>query len=62
MDWHAFLLAIGLLLVFEGIMPFVNPSGLRKVLQQVNELSDTHLRYLGLGSMIAGLLLLMLVR
>ena len=54
--------AVALLLVFEGIMPFLNPSGLKKALARLTEVGDRELRIAGLGSMLVGVLILFLVR
>jgi uncharacterized protein len=56
------LTAIALLLVLEGILPFVNPQGLRRTLLQVAQLDDRTLRVAGLVAMLLGLGLLYLVR
>lgn len=56
------LAAIALLLVIEGVIPFLNPSGIRKVLLSVSQLSDGVLRFAGLTSMILGCLLLYAIR
>ncbi len=58
MRWHDLGAALALLLVVEGILPFLNPAALRRMLAAVSELSDAQLRFAGLSSMLAGLLLL----
>jgi uncharacterized protein YjeT (DUF2065 family) len=60
--WQDVLAAVGLMLVFEGIMPFLNPQGVKETLLQILQLEERILRLLGLGSMLMGLLLLYLVR
>lgn len=50
--------AVALLLVLEGIMPFLSPVTLRRALLAVLEMDDRALRVSGLASMIAGVLLL----
>ncbi len=52
--------AVALLLVLEGVMPFLSPSSVRRLLERVNELGDRSLRVAGLASMLAGVLLLYL--
>lgn len=59
--WHDLLVAVALLLVIEGIMPFLNPSGVRKALLLVSQMNDNMLRFGGLTSMVLGVLLLYLV-
>lgn len=62
LDWSDLFTAIALLLVFEGIMPFVHPRGVRETLDRIRDMSDGSLRMAGLISMIAGAILLALVR
>jgi uncharacterized protein YjeT (DUF2065 family) len=62
MLWQDLLAAVALLLVLEGLTPFLNPAGLRRTLQMVSELSDRTLRAIGFGSMMCGALLLYFVR
>ena len=58
--WGGLLDAVALLLVLEGIMPFLSPSSVRRMLARVNEFSDNALRVAGLASMVAGVVLLYL--
>lgn len=60
--WTDLLAAIALMLVFEGMLPFLAPQGMRRAWQSLIEMNDQALRVVGLGSMILGLLLLYLVR
>jgi uncharacterized protein len=53
--------ALALMLVFEGLLPFFNPDLWRRVFERVIRLSDGQLRFLGLTSMLAGLLMLYLI-
>jgi uncharacterized protein YjeT (DUF2065 family) len=62
MDWTDLLSALALVLVIEGLMPFVNPAGTRRTLAIISQLGDRPLRTIGLISMAAGLLLLYVVR
>ncbi len=50
--------ALALMLVFEGLLPFFSPSAWRRMFERATLLSDGQLRFIGLGSMLAGLLLL----
>jgi len=54
--------ALALLLVVEGLMPFFNPRAWRQMFERAVQLSDGQLRFVGLASMVCGLLLLLLVR
>ena len=60
--WQDLWVALALVLVIEGILPFVNPGGFRKMLRMVSEMDDKSLRNSGLFTMLAGLVLLCLVR
>lgn len=60
--WSDLLTALSLVLVIEGIMPFVNPEGLRRMFAMAIQLDNTTLRFIGLSSMCLGLVLLYLVR
>ena len=50
-----------LMLVIEGILPFTAPRFWREAFRRFIELSDGQIRFAGLASMVAGLLLLFLV-
>lgn len=50
--------AFGLMLVLEGILPFLAPKAWRQTFQRMVEMRDGQLRFIGLASMIGGLLLL----
>lgn len=54
--------AFCLVLVIEGVMPFLSPATLRRSAAITSQLPDRVLRLAGLGSMVTGLLLLQLVR
>jgi len=50
--------AVALLLVIEGIMPFLSPGKWRETMMQVAQLPDSTLRGFGLGIMLLGVILL----
>lgn len=54
--------ALALLLVLEGVLPFLVPGVWRDAFRKLTELSDGQLRFMGLTSMLAGLILLALAR
>lgn len=56
--WHDLLVAIALVLVIEGILPFLNPAALRRTLVHIARMSDGTLRFAGLTCMLVGVLLL----
>lgn len=56
------LAALALFFVFEGIVPFLNPGGMKRALGKLLNIGDRELRIAGLGSMLVGVMLLFLVR
>jgi uncharacterized protein YjeT (DUF2065 family) len=62
MYWTEILTACALVLVLEGILPFVGPGRYKQLVAQIVRLSDNQLRAAGLTAMTAGLVLLFLVR
>lgn len=52
-------LALGLVLVFEGLMPFASPAAWRRMFQQVLQLEDGQIRFFGLCAVLVGLSLLL---
>jgi len=54
--------ALALVLIIEGILPFLSPRTLRKALFSIVQNNDRSLRYGGMVSMAVGLLLLYWVR
>lgn len=54
--------ALALVLVIEGILPFLSPRAMRNMMTQMIQLEDRTLRITGLFSMLAGLGLLLLLR
>ncbi|MDH4124814.1 MAG: DUF2065 domain-containing protein [Gammaproteobacteria bacterium] len=62
MFWTEIFTAVALLLVIEGLLPFVRPDRYKQLVAQIAQLSDNQLRNFGLVAMIAGLLMLFIVR
>jgi len=54
--------ALALMLVFEGLLPFLSPGAWRRVFEQATKLSDGQIRFVGLTCMVVGLLLLLVWR
>jgi len=52
------LMAFALMLVIEGLFPFLAPSAWRETFRRLMQLSDGQIRFFGLTSMLAGLILL----
>lgn len=57
---ETFLSALALVLIIEGVLPFLSPKGWRGVFEKVLQLSDGQIRFYGLISMVIGLALLLL--
>lgn len=56
------LTAFALMLVIEGVLPFLVPTLWRDTFRRLTEMSDGQIRFIGLTSMLAGLLLLYIAR
>jgi uncharacterized protein YjeT (DUF2065 family) len=56
--WTAF----ALVLVLEGVLPFLAPRVWRDAFRRILEMSDGQIRFIGLTCMLVGLLLLLLIR
>ena len=59
MGMTTFLMALALMLIFEGLLPFLAPNFWRDVFRKIIQMSDGQIRFVGLSSMIVGLLLLL---
>jgi uncharacterized protein YjeT (DUF2065 family) len=60
LDGDTFWLALALVLVIEGLFPFLSPAGWRRMFQQILQLQDGQVRFFGLCSILAGLAMLWL--
>jgi uncharacterized protein YjeT (DUF2065 family) len=60
--WDDLLAAFALVLVLEGIMPFLSPGQWKEAMARILQMEDSVVRVIGLCSMVAGALLLYLVR
>jgi uncharacterized protein YjeT (DUF2065 family) len=60
--WSDLLAALAILLVLEGLLPFLSPAATKRVMAQLAQMTARELRIAGLVSVIAGLVLLFLVR
>jgi uncharacterized protein len=54
--------AVALMLILEGVLPFLLPAVWRDTFRRLTEMSDGQIRFVGLSSMLAGLLLLFLTK
>jgi uncharacterized protein YjeT (DUF2065 family) len=53
--------AFALMLVLEGILPFVAPRVWRETFRKMTEMTDGQIRFVGMASMVAGLIMLAVV-
>ncbi len=60
--WDDLLAALALVLVIEGLLPFLSPRRMRDTMKLVVNMDDRALRVLGLASMVSGVFMLYLVR
>ncbi|MCP5197498.1 MAG: DUF2065 domain-containing protein [Gammaproteobacteria bacterium] len=60
--WDELLAALGLMLVLEGILPFLNPGAFRQTLLRIAQMEDRAFRLSGLVCMGLGLVVLYLFR
>ena len=60
--WDDLLSALALMLVLEGLLPFLNPAGFRAAMQAMMEMNDNQIRIASLASMLIGVALLYFVR
>jgi uncharacterized protein YjeT (DUF2065 family) len=59
---NTLLLAFALMLVIEGLLPFLAPRVWRETFRRVTELGDGQIRFVGLSSMLVGVVLLTVFR
>jgi len=59
--WQVLPVAVALVFIIEGMLPFISPNRWRDMLAMANQMDDRVIRNVGLGSMLFGLVLLYLV-
>lgn len=62
MMWQDLLTAVALLLILEGMLPFLNPNALRNTYKKLTEMNDQTIRLTGFLSMMLGLMALYWIR
>ena len=60
--WDVALGAVALMLVAEGVLPFLSPPSWRRIFERAMQMSDGQIRFLGLASVLAGLAMLAALR
>jgi len=62
MQWSDLFTAMALMVIFEGIMPFIAPNKYKEFLASMQELDETMIRRIGLITMIIGLVTLYFIK
>ncbi|MEJ2682305.1 MAG: DUF2065 domain-containing protein [Gammaproteobacteria bacterium] len=62
MNWVDLGTGVALVLVLEGVLPFLSPNLLKQTYSNIVSMSDQTIRFIGLGSMVIGLVLLTWLR
>ena len=58
---QTFVTALALMLVFEGLLPFVSPASWRSLVRRIGVMTDGQIRFFGMASVLAGLVLLFIL-
>ncbi|MDE0929623.1 MAG: DUF2065 domain-containing protein [Halioglobus sp.] len=59
--WQVLPVAIALVFIIEGMLPFISPNRWRTMLVMVEQMDDRMIRNVGLGSMLFGVVILYLM-
>lgn len=51
--------AVALMLVIEGLLPFISPGAWRRMFEQASRMNDGQVRFLAISSMVVGVILLL---
>jgi len=62
MHWNDLWAALALVLIIEGILPFINPGAFKRYLQSMQNLPEANIRWFGLTIMLLGLIALFVIR
>ncbi len=60
--WEALISALALMLVIEGVLPFLHPQRFRNMLRMLDQMNDNAVRWSGFASMLIGVLILLVAR
>lgn len=60
--WNDLLSAFALMLVLEGLLPFITPKGFREKMLLMLQMNDSQIRFASLTAMLLGVFLLYIVR
>jgi uncharacterized protein YjeT (DUF2065 family) len=61
-NWNDLLGALAILCILEGVMPFMHPLGTKRLMTKLSKMAERELRLAGFFSILAGLLILFVVR
>jgi hypothetical protein len=56
--WQVFPIAVALVFILEGMLPFISPNRWRTMLAAVEQIDDRTIRIIGLASMLFGVVIL----
>jgi uncharacterized protein len=59
--WQVLPVAIALVFIVEGLLPFLSPNRWRAMLVMAQQVDERTIRFIGLGSMVFGVVILYLV-
>jgi uncharacterized protein YjeT (DUF2065 family) len=62
MNWGDLFAALALVMIIEGIIPFISPQGYKNTMQQLTAMPESTLRSIGFGLMLVGVVSLYFVR
>lgn len=62
MNWGDLFAALALVMIIEGVIPFVSPQGYKNTMQQLTSMPESTLRSIGFGLMLVGVVSLYFVR
>ncbi|MCZ6667388.1 MAG: DUF2065 domain-containing protein [Gammaproteobacteria bacterium] len=62
MNWGDLLAALALVMIIEGLIPFISPRGYKNTMQQLTAMPESTLRNIGFGLILCGVVFLYLVR
>ncbi len=62
MNWTELFSALALVMIIEGIIPFINPQGYKNAMQQMLAMPEPTLRVVGFGLMLVGAISLFFIR
>jgi uncharacterized protein YjeT (DUF2065 family) len=62
MNWTELFSALALVMIIEGVIPFINPRGYKNTMKQMLAMPEPTLRVVGLGLMIVGAISLFFIR